>query len=105
MAERKIKTKIFRYTPQNGKQEGHYAVYEIPYQEGMSVLQVLDYIYENYDSSLAFYYSCRIGKCLGCFVDIDGKVKLACCTPADDNMTIGPHKKFTLIKDLMVDFR
>jgi fumarate reductase iron-sulfur subunit len=104
MGEITIKTRVFRCTPQNGKQEGHYESYEVPFQEGMSVLEVLDYIYKNHDSSLSFYYSCRIGKCLGCFVDIDGKVALACATPAKDNMTIGPHKKFNLIKDLMVDF-
>ena len=105
MGEKTIRAKVFRSTPQNGKQGEHYQDYEVPFEEGMSVLQVLDYIYKNHDSSLSFYYSCRIGKCLGCFVDIDGKVSLACATPAKDNMTIGPHKKLTLIKDLMVDFK
>ena len=104
MDEKTIKARVFQCNPQNGKQEGHYESYEVPFQEGMSVLEVLDYIYKNHDSSLSFYYSCRIGKCLGCFVDIDGKVALACATPAKNNMTIGPHKKFNLIKDLMVDF-
>jgi len=100
MKEKAIRVKIFRGS--NGK--GHHEDYEIPYHEGMSVLEVLDYIYKNHDSSLSFYYSCRIGKCLGCYVDANGKAALACATPVKDKMTIGPHKKYKLIKDLMVDF-
>ena len=46
----------------------------------MTLFTVFDYIYENYDRSFAFYKSCRIGKCCGCFVEVGGKNKLTCCT-------------------------
>lgn len=100
-----INVRVFRCIPQNGNDTGHYEEYSIPYQAGMTVLTALDYIYEHIDRSLSFYYSCRIGKCLGCFVDVDGKTVLACTTPLKDGMIIGPNKKHKLIKDVVVDFR
>ena len=107
MSKEKKTIRVLVYkSPQNGEGSGHegkYVEYEIPYKEKMTVLNVCDYIYENNDRSLSFYYSCRIGKCLGCLVDIDGKAKLACTTLAKDSMKIGPHKKFKVIKDLLVD--
>jgi succinate dehydrogenase/fumarate reductase-like Fe-S protein len=36
-------------------------------------------------------------------MDVDGKTKLACTTLAKDGMTIGPAKKFKVVKDLCVD--
>ena len=84
-------------------QKGKYFEYEIPYVERMTVLNVCSYIYENYGRNLSFYYSCRIGKCLGCLMDVDGRTRFACTTLAKDGMTIGPAKKFNLVKDLFVD--
>jgi len=78
--------------------------YEVPIEEGMTVLGVLDYIYEHIDSSLAYYQSCRIGLCKGCWVIVNGKPVLACEAIATDHMKISPLKKFALIRDLVVDF-
>jgi len=108
MAEEKktICVRIYQ-SPPNGEwsgQKGKYEEYEIPFTERMTVLNVCTYVYENYGRSLSFYYSCRIGKCLGCFMDVDGETKLGCTTLAKDGMTIGPAKRFKVIKDLFVDF-
>lgn len=102
MKEETIKVKVKRYDPDSNQRE-HFVSYEVPYQEGMSVLNVLNYIYENIDSSLSFYYSCRIGKCLGCYVTLNGKTRLACTTKATQDMTIEPRKKLKVLKDLVVD--
>jgi succinate dehydrogenase/fumarate reductase-like Fe-S protein len=102
-----IRVKIY-YSPKDGEGKGHkgkYAVYEIPYTERMTVLNACNYIYENYGRSLSFYYSCRIGKCLGCLMDVDGKTRLACTTLAKDGMKIGPAKQGKVVKDLFVDFK
>jgi len=87
-----------------GSKKGKYKEYEVPFTERMTVLNVCNYVYENFGRSLSFYYSCRIGKCLGCLMDIDGKTKLGCITLARDGMRIGPAKNFKVIKDLFVDF-
>jgi succinate dehydrogenase/fumarate reductase-like Fe-S protein len=104
MAEKNgtIRVKIY-HSPEDGEGKGHkgkYAVYEVPYTERMTVLNACNYIYENYGRSLSFYYSCRIGKCLGCLMDVDGKTRLACTT-----MKIGPAKRGKVVKDLFVDFK
>lgn len=79
--------------------------YEVPIEEGMTVLGVLDYIYENIDSSLAYYQSCRNGRCQGCWVAVNGKAVLSCKAIATDGMKISSLEKFALIRDLVVDFK
>ena len=105
--KRTIHVRVYRSDQNDGgkPQQGTHVEYEIPHKERMTILNALDYIYENHSRDLSFYYSCRIGKCLGCFVDVDGKPKLACTTLVKDGMKIGPHKKFRVIRDLVVDFR
>ena len=87
----------------NSQQEGKWDEYKVPLEEDMTVLGVLDYIYENIDSSLAYYQSCRFGRCKGCLVVVDGKTVLSCDSTAKDGMKIAPVEKFEVIRDLVVD--
>ena len=108
MAENKvIKVQVYR-SPSQDKEDtakgGEYKGYEIPYVDRMTIMNVFDYIHESEDRSLSFYKSCRIGKCTGCLVEVDGKNRLACTTLAKDGMKIGPQKAKKVIKDEMVDF-
>jgi succinate dehydrogenase/fumarate reductase-like Fe-S protein len=84
-------------------QQGSYKKYEIDYKDRMTVMSVCDYIQQNIDRSLAYYKSCRIGKCTGCIMAVDGKNMLACTTLAKDGMKIGPAKGNSLIRDLLVE--
>ena len=86
-------------------EKGKWINYEVPMEEGMTVLGVLDYIYENIDSSLAYYQSCRNGRCKGCWVVVNGKAVLSCTTIATDGMKVSSLEKFSLIRDLVVDFK
>lgn len=108
MAEEKsIKVQVYRSLSadrEDGGREGEYKGYEIPYVDRMTVINVLDYILEYCDRSLAYYKSCRIGKCTGCIVEIDGKNRLACATLAKDGMKIAPAKGYKVIRDLAIDF-
>jgi len=74
-----------------------------PY-EGFTVLDVLRYIYENIDSTLAFRWACTAGCCRSCAVLVNGKPVLACMKSAERKMKIEPHPKFVILKDLVVDF-
>jgi succinate dehydrogenase/fumarate reductase-like Fe-S protein len=87
----------------DGKKE-EYQKYTIPFVERMTILDVLNYIYENYGKNLSYYYSCRIGKCNGCIVNVNGKNKHACTTLAKDGIKISPAKGFRIVKDLLVNF-
>jgi len=105
--ESMIKISVYRSPEQECEdinREGDYKEYEIPKQDQMTVLSALNYITENIDSSLVYYRSCRIGKCTGCLVEVNGQNKLACVTLLENEMKIGPAKKYKIIRDLMVDF-
>lgn len=84
--------------------EAKWVSYEVPLEDRMTVLGVLDYIYENLDTGFTYYQSCRHGRCAGCFVQVNGKGVLSCEATATDGMRIGPMENFEFIRDLLVDF-
>lgn len=96
------KVKIFKFDPAVDK-EPRYDTYEVPY-EGHSVLDVLIYIYEKYDPGLSFRHGCKIGYCSCCPILVNGKPAFSCQKVAEKEMTLEPHPKFNIIKDLVVDF-
>lgn len=97
------KVRILR--SKHGANDSEYDCYEVPLVEGMSVLGVLDHIYEHNDSSISYYQSCKVGRCTGCAVIVNGKPCLACMTLATRDMTIEPLRSHKVIKDLVVDNR
>ena len=97
------KVTVYRFDPDKDT-EPRYDVFEnVPYT-AMRVSDVLNYIYQNIDSSLTFRYSCRMGLCDACLMKVNGKVEVACKTPAEKEMLIEPVDKFVVLKDLVVDF-
>ncbi len=86
------------------KSLSHYDSYTVPFEKGQSILGILKYIYETYDPGLAFYSSCRTGKCTGCHIRVNGKPRLACTTVADGNdLLLEPMKGYPVVRDLVVD--
>lgn len=86
--------------------EPKYKAYSVPYK-GMTVLQVLKYIYESEDPTIAFRAGCDgVGpaRCGACIMEVNGTPVLACQMLAVKEMVIRPHRKFTVIKDLVIDF-
>jgi succinate dehydrogenase/fumarate reductase iron-sulfur protein len=102
MPQKIVKVKVFRFDP-SVDEEPHYRTYKVPLAERMSVLDVLDYIYENLDGSLAYYdhAACRHGVCSGCSMMVNGKPTLACQTVVLSDITVEPIPKFQVIKDLV----
>lgn len=106
-SDERIIVHVYRSPPQETEdtgEDGRFQEYSIPRQDRMTILNVLDHIHEHCDRSLAYYKSCRIGKCVGCVVQVDGKTRLACTTLAKDGMRIGPAKGYRIIRDLVVEF-
>ena len=97
-----IKARVFRLNP-GVENTHHYDVFEVPIEKGMSVLDILIHIYENLDSSLAFPYSCRIGRCGGCTLMVNGKPALICTSLAPGDMTIEPLPLSEVARDLVTD--
>lgn len=79
--------------------------YDVPYREGMSVLDAVVWIRAHVDSSLAFRYSCvNANACKECMVSVNGKTEYACTARlAKDGTVVGPLTNKTLIRDLVTD--
>ena len=79
--------------------------FDVPYREGMSVLDALIWVRAHEDGSLAIRYSCiNANACKECMLEVDGKTGYACTarlSPA--GATIGPLSNKPLIRDLVTD--
>jgi len=81
--------------------------YEVPMLfETMTVMDILDYIYNNLDHSLAYFKhsSCNQAICGRCLVKLDGKPVLACAKIVDSDAEIiklSPASS-NVIKDLVI---
>lgn len=79
--------------------------YEVPMDDGATVMSALLHIYEASESNLAFRCGCRNRDCGLCAVDINGKPRLACITPLKKGMVIRPLRGLPVARDLMIDRR
>jgi len=105
MGQREVTITIVRTNPETGMMPKRVA-YRIPYADRMRVMDALNYIRDNVDSSLTFRFSCRYyAKCGTCAAMINGKPGLTCYEPAKDGMVVGPLANFPVIRDLVVDRR
>ncbi len=78
--------------------------FTVPFEKKVTVLQALQYIYENLDPTLAFEYSCRYGKCGICGIEVNGRPVLACTTfIKKDEIVVAPLGNLLTLKDLTVD--
>ena len=104
-----VKIRIRRYNPETKKiwwQE-----YEVNARKGMTVLDALLYIKENVDHTLSIRYSCRMGLCGSCGMNINGTPMLACqtqisqvATNGNPVITLEPLPSFPVVKDLITEF-
>ena len=96
-----IEVKVFRFNPYVDR-EARYEVYKVPFIEGSTVSNVLQYINEEHDGGLAHYLSCRRGICAECRVRVNGKVVLGCMELVRGDITIEPVTPDRVIKDLVI---
>jgi succinate dehydrogenase/fumarate reductase-like Fe-S protein len=85
--------------------EPRYDTWEVPYQEGMSVLDALLYVRAHHDPTLAVRFSClNANACKECSALIDGKVGYLCTARLGQQpVTCDPLPRKRLIRDLVVD--
>jgi succinate dehydrogenase / fumarate reductase iron-sulfur subunit len=97
-----VKVTLRRQDPESG--EGpRYQTYEVPYVQGMSLLNALDFIFEHLDGSLAYddHAACQHGICGTCTVMVDGRPSLMCQTPVAADMTVEPVPHRRVVRDLV----
>jgi len=79
--------------------------FDVPYRDGMSVLDALMWIRTHVDSSLAIRYSCiNANACKECMMRIEGRTQYACTARlGTGGATIEPLHNKRLIRDLVTD--
>lgn len=95
---------VSRYTAGRDKQPG-YETYKVPVKGKMTILQALQYIYEEIDPTLSFrQYCCGIQYCNSCRMLVDGRPAHACLTLIEkEEYLLEPLKGYKVIKDLIVE--
>jgi succinate dehydrogenase/fumarate reductase-like Fe-S protein len=85
--------------------EGRYQTFEVPFEEGMSVLDALRWIRAHQDSSLAVRYSClNANACKTCMALVNGSVEYTCTARLmADGATVAPLPSRPVIRDLVTD--
>jgi succinate dehydrogenase/fumarate reductase iron-sulfur protein len=99
-----IKVRVSRFDPKVDSTP-HYQTYDVPFETRMTVMDVLDYIYENIDSTIAYHShtSCHRRVCARCNVGINHKPGLSCHTEVTGDVTLDPLPRFKVIRDLVVE--
>ena len=98
---------VFRFNPDEDEKP-HYANYAIDVEPTDKILDCLNKIRAEQDSTLAFRASCAHGICGSDAMVINGRIALACQKLVKDfktgnNFVIEPLPLFRVLKDLVVD--
>ncbi len=89
----------------SARDEGRYQIYEVPFEEGMSVLDALRWIRTHQDSSLAIRYSClNANACKTCMALVNGAVEYTCTARlTTSGATVAPLPSRPVVRDVVTD--
>ncbi len=89
----------------SARDAGHWQSFDVPFEEGQSVLDGLRWLRINKDPSLAMRFSCiNANACKECMMQLDGETVYACTArlePREMTLTPLPNKK--LLRDLVTE--
>ncbi|MCL4381717.1 succinate dehydrogenase/fumarate reductase iron-sulfur subunit [Candidatus Marsarchaeota archaeon] len=105
MEKNRIKIRIYRKDPEKDA-KGYFQEFDVPVEEGMVVLDAVNYVTEHYDQTIAVRWNCKAARCGSCAAEINGMPKLMCKTRIDQLggvVSIEPMHAFPLVKDLVTD--
>jgi succinate dehydrogenase/fumarate reductase-like Fe-S protein len=105
VSDHAFRTAVLRIRRGAANQESRYETFQVPYEEGMSVLDALRWIRIHRDSTLAIRYSCiNANACKTCMALVNGAVEYTCMVKlTPEILTIEPLPKRPLIRDLVTD--
>ncbi len=101
-----IKMEVTRYAPEQDTAPTT-QTYEVPLRKDWVVLDALNHVKDKVDGSLTFRWSCRMGICGSCGMNVNGEPKLTCATFLTDYapgpVRVEPLKNFPVVRDLVVE--
>jgi len=104
-----VTLRVFRFNPEKDP-EPHYDVFNVEAEPNDRILDCLNKIRWQQDSSLSFRLSCAHGICGSDGLTINGQSALACQKLVKDydytkELLVEPLKYFEVVKDLIVDLK
>ncbi|AMY10730.1 Fumarate reductase iron-sulfur subunit [Luteitalea pratensis] len=101
-----ITLQVARYRPEQ-QSDITFDEYEVPCPKEWVVLDGLNHIKDRLDGTLSYRWSCRMGICGSCGMNVNGEPKLTCATFLADYapgpIRVEPLPNFPVIRDLIVD--
>jgi len=87
---------------------GHVDTFDVPAYENQTVLDVVSWVQQNADPTLAYRFACRVGMCGSCAMMVNGVPRWTCRTHISkvvkgNAVSIAPLRNLPVIKDLAVD--
>lgn len=101
---RRIEVSVWRGSGKSGNLER----FEVPAHESQTVLDVVSWIQQYADPTLAYRFACRAGVCGSCAMMVNGLPRWTCRTHVDrvagnGSLRIEPLRNLPVIRDLVVD--
>lgn len=104
--EKHVTLQVFRYLPEKDT-DPFYQDYKVPFRDEWVILDALNHIKDNIDSTLSFRWSCRMGVCGSCGMMVNDVPALTCETFLEQYMPgpirVAPLNYFDVIRDLVVE--
>jgi succinate dehydrogenase/fumarate reductase-like Fe-S protein len=102
---RTIKSAHLRIWRGTSREAGRYEEFDVPFEDGDSVLDALVRIRFTKDPDLAFQFSCfNANVCKECTVSVNGNIDYACTSKLKEGITqIDPVPGQRILRDLIVD--
>jgi fumarate reductase iron-sulfur subunit len=101
---RQLELEVLRYDPEQDS-EPHFQAYSVPCPEDWAILDALNYVKENLDTTLSYRWSCHMMVCGSCGMMVNGEPSLTCKTfirDLPDKVRIEPLQNFPIERDLVV---
>lgn len=105
MSEKTKKLIVTRYNPEHDSAPTT-RTYEVPYDDDTVVLDALNHIKDQQDGTLTYRWSCRMGVCGSCGMNVNGVPRLTCATFLRDysgDIRVEPLGNFPIMRDLVVN--
>jgi len=101
----KVVLEVSRYDPQEDRH--WFDSYEVQYREDWVVLDALNFIKDKLDGTLTYRWSCRMGVCGSCGMNVNGYPKLTCSAFLRDYLPgpirVEPLNNFVIERDLIIN--
>lgn len=104
MATRILELEVMRFDPEKDESPW-FQTYSVPCLEDWVILDAINYVKENLDTTLAYRWSCHMMVCGSCGMMINGEPVLTCSTfvrELPDKVRIEPLENFPVERDLVV---